>query len=342
MKEGAREGRSDVVIRARGLTKVYGDLVAVDQLDLDVRAGEIFGLLGPNGAGKTTTILMLLGLSEPTDGRARVLGLDPVRDPLSIKLQVGYLPDSVGFYGDLSGRDNLRYTTRLNGIARKEAENRIDEALETVGLSDRADDPTNQYSRGMKQRLGIADALIKQPRIMILDEPTAAIDPIGVVEILDLIRSLASEKGMAILLSSHLLDQVQSICDRVGIFRQGRLIGQGTVAELARRFGFTGNVLRIAVDTSGDGDESRVEGILRGVQGIAVVEPTAGAEAGTYDVRLADGAEPRTTGARMVAAVVEAGMSLHGFSVVEASLGQIYQKAEARSADRRPVEKGAA
>jgi ABC-2 type transport system ATP-binding protein len=336
------EGRSDVVIRARGLTKVYGDLVAVDQLDLDVRAGEIFGLLGPNGAGKTTTILMLLGLSEPTDGRARVLGLDPTRDPLSIKLQVGYLPDAVGFYGDLSGRDNLRYTTRLNGIRRAEADERIDVALETVGLADRADDPTNQYSRGMKQRLGIADALVKEPRILILDEPTAAIDPIGVVEILDLIRALASEKGMAILLSSHLLDQVQSVCDRVGIFRQGRLIGQGTVAELARRFGFTGNILRISVDAPGEADGGRVEGLLRGVQGVAAIEPTPGAEAGTYDVRLADGAEVRSTGARLVAAVVEAGMALHGFITVEASLGQIYQKAEARTMDRRPVEKGAA
>jgi ABC-type multidrug transport system ATPase subunit len=155
------DDKAEVVIRTRGLTKLYGDLVAVDHLDLDVRAGEIFGLLGPNGAGKTTTILMLLGLSEPTDGRARVLGLDPARDPLAIKLQVGYLPDAVGFYGGMTGRENLRYTTRLNGLSRAEADRRIDEAIGLVGLADRADDATNQYSRGMKQRLGIADALVR-------------------------------------------------------------------------------------------------------------------------------------------------------------------------------------
>jgi ABC-2 type transport system ATP-binding protein len=334
--------KPEVVIRARGLTKLYGDLVAVDHLDLDVRAGEIFGLLGPNGAGKTTTILMLLGLSEPTDGRARVLGLDPARDPLAIKLQVGYLPDSVGFYGGMTGRENLRYTTRLNGLPRREAEERIADALELVGLTDRADDPTGQYSRGMLQRLGIADALVKEPRILILDEPTAAIDPIGVVEILELIRALARDKGIAILLSSHLLDQVQSICDRVGIFRQGRLIGQGTVADLARRFGFSGNVLRVSVDTMTDGDGARLESLLSAAHGVASVEPTAAAEPGTYDVRLVQGSDARAVGARLVASVVEAGMQLRGFAAVEASLGQIYQRAEAQAADRRPVARGAA
>jgi ABC-2 type transport system ATP-binding protein len=333
------ETTSDVVIRARGLTKVYGDLVAVDQLDLDVRAGEIFGLLGPNGAGKTTTILMLLGLSEPTEGRARVLGLDPARDPLAVKLQVGYLPDSVGFYGGMTGRENLRYTTRLNGLRGAEADRRIDEALGLVGLADRADDPTNQYSRGMRQRLGIADALVKEPRILILDEPTAAIDPIGVVEILDLIRLLAGEKGMAILLSSHLLDQVQSICDRVGIFRQGRLIGQGTVPDLARRFGFTGRMLRIEVD--GEPDASRVVGLLT-ADGVADVEATPGAGEGSWDIRLADDADPRQVGAHLVATVVEAGLRIGGFAAVEPSLGQIYLRAEAREASRRPAERGAA
>ena len=219
------------------LTKRYGDLVAVDRLDLEVQAGEIFGLLGQNGAGKTTTILMLLGLTEPSDGEARVVGLDPARNPLEVKRRVGYMPDSVGFYTDLTGRENLRYTARLNRIPDELAETTIDEVLEQVGLTDRADDLVDTYSRGMLQRLGIADALVKDPDILILDEPTTAIDPLGVVEILVLLRRLVEERGLAVLLSSHLLNQVQSVCDRIGIFASGRLIGQGTIAQLAERFG---------------------------------------------------------------------------------------------------------
>ena len=154
-----------------------------------------------------------------------------------MKRQVGYLPDSVGFYGDLTGRQNLRYTARLNGLRATRRRRTIAEALEQVGLGDRADGRADTYSRGMLQRLGIADALIKDPEILILDEPTAAIDPIGVVEILQLLRNLVRERGVTVLLSSHLLTQVQSVCDRVGIFAAGRLIGLGTVAELAARFG---------------------------------------------------------------------------------------------------------
>jgi ABC-2 type transport system ATP-binding protein len=150
-------------IVTRGLTKRYDTLTAVDRLDLQVRAGEIFGLLGQNGAGKTTTILMLLGLTEPTAGTARVVGLDPARRPLDVKRVVGYLPDSVGFYGNLTGRENLRYTARLNGLERREGERAIDLALEQVGLTARGDSRTDTYSRGMLQRLGIADALVKDP-----------------------------------------------------------------------------------------------------------------------------------------------------------------------------------
>jgi len=154
----------------------------VDVLDLEVRSGEIFGLLGQNGAGKTTTILMLLGLTEPSGGTARVVGLDPARRPLEVKRRVGYLPDAVGFYGNLTGRENLRYTGRLNGLGADEIEQQIAHVLEQVGLVGRADTPTDTYSRGMLQRLGIADALLKDPDVLILDEPTTSIDPIGVVE----------------------------------------------------------------------------------------------------------------------------------------------------------------
>ena len=146
------------------------------------------------------------------------MGLDPAWEPREVKRRVGYLPDAVGFYGGLSGRENLRYTAQLNGLGRDETETAIDAVLVNVGLTDRANDPVETYSRGMRQRLGIADALVKSPDLLILDEPTTSIDPLGVVEILDLLRKLVDERGLAIMLSSHLLTQVQSVCDRIGIF----------------------------------------------------------------------------------------------------------------------------
>jgi ABC-type multidrug transport system, ATPase component len=220
-----------VVIHTRGLEKRYGDNVAVHALDLDVHQGEVFGLLGPNGAGKTTTILMLLALTEPTAGVARVLGMDPARDPLRVKRHVGYLPDNVGFYGSLTGRQNLGYTARLNGIPTPLATERIGAALERVRLTDAADAAVETYSRGMKQRLGLADVLIKEPSVIILDEPTTSIDPVGVVETLDLVRSLARDQGVTVLVSSHLLHQVQQICDRIAIFVAGNVVAMGTVAD---------------------------------------------------------------------------------------------------------------
>lgn len=222
---------ADVIV-TKGLTKRYGDVTAVDHLDLSVSTGEVFGLLGPNGAGKTTTILMLLGLSEPDEGRATVAGLDPTHDALAVKERVGYVPDSVGFYEQLTGRENLRYTARLNRLPEGVAAERIDQALSEVGLSTRADDRVSAYSRGMRQRLGIADALIKQPDILILDEPTVAIDPAGVEEMLSLIRRLPAERGVTVLLSSHLLQQVQSVCDRLAIFTGGRMAASGSIDEL--------------------------------------------------------------------------------------------------------------
>jgi ABC-2 type transport system ATP-binding protein len=225
------------VVDARELTKRYEDFVAVDDLTFHVAPGEIFGLLGPNGAGKTTTILMLLGLTEPSAGEARVLGLDPARNPLEVKRRVGYLPDSVGFYGRLSGRENLEYTARLNGIPSTEIADRIALLLDRVGLTDAAEKPADTYSRGMLQRLGMADALVKDPAILILDEPTASLDPAGVLELIELIRELVDTRGLAVLLSSHLLSQVEQLCDRVGIFSHGRLVAEGSVADLAERAG---------------------------------------------------------------------------------------------------------
>ena len=220
-------------IEASGLTKRYGDKLAVDHLSLRIDRGEVFGLLGPNGAGKTTTILMLLGLTEPTAGTAKVDGIDPTRSPLAVKSRVGYLPDDVGFYDDLTARQNLRYTAELNRLPKQAIDDRIDMVLEDVGLTDDADRKVGQFSRGMRQRLGVADALVKQPSILILDEPTVNIDPEGVRELLLLVERLRSDQGVTVLLSSHLLHQVQQVCDRIGIFVAGKLRACGTVDELA-------------------------------------------------------------------------------------------------------------
>jgi ABC-2 type transport system ATP-binding protein len=325
------EDRPRAPIRTRGLTKAYGDLIAVDHLDLEVRAGEIFGLLGQNGAGKTTTILMLLGLTEPTEGQARVVGLDPVRRPLEVKRRVGYLPDAVGFYGDLSGRDNLRYTARLNRIPRAEAETAIDEALEQVGLSARASSPTETYSRGMLQRLGIADALIKDPDVLILDEPTTAIDPLGVTEILDLLRSLVSERNMAILLSSHLLNQVQSVCDRIGIFAAGRLIGQGTTPELASRFGDDIAHVEAEVETTSDEGFARVREVLAAVPGVREVQaPRRAGE--SWVLTVAPAGEETRVRRSVLAAAASTGLDLTSVRSVPPSLEEIYRRAVERAA----------
>lgn len=258
-----------VVIRTVGLEKKYGERTAVRSLDLEVRQGEVFGLLGPNGAGKTTTILMLLGLTEPTGGTAQVLGLDPARNPLRVKRHVGYLPDNVGFYGGLTGRENLRYTAKLNGIDGKAANTRIDELLRIVGLPEAGDRNVETYSRGMRQRLGLADALVKSPSVVILDEPTTSIDPVGVVEVLELVRSLAHEQGVAVLLSSHLLHQVQQVCDRISIFVSGDVVAVGTVAEIAAQ---QQRGLNVVLEIGADGDPAQTMSVLQAIDGVVAVD----------------------------------------------------------------------
>ena len=256
------------VIETRELTKRYGPVTAVEDLTLAITSGEVYGLLGPNGSGKTTTILMLLGLTEPTSGEVRVLGEDPSRNPLAVKRRVGYLPDSVGFYDDLTARENLRYTAQLNGLPRVEAERRIAEVLERMGLSARADDRVGTYSRGMRQRLGLADVLLKRPQVAILDEPTMGLDPEGAMEFLEMIRGLKAD-GLTVLLASHLLHQVQAVCDRVGLFANGRKVLEGTVDGLSEQI--LGGAYRIRVEVDGRGPG--LEGALAGIPGVLRVRP---------------------------------------------------------------------
>jgi ABC-2 type transport system ATP-binding protein len=223
------------IIEAEGLTKKYGTQIAVNSLALQIQEGEVFGFLGPNGAGKTTTLLMFLGLTEPTSGMVRVVGFDPRREPLRVKEKVGYLPENVGFYDDMDARQNLQFIARLNRIPDGVSAKKIDALLEQVGLFAEGKKKVGTYSKGMRQRLGIAEVLIKEPKLIFLDEPTIGLDPDGTNRMLDLICSLSRERNITIFLSSHLLDQVQRICDRVGIMIKGNLVAMGPIQELAKK-----------------------------------------------------------------------------------------------------------
>jgi len=301
----------DNVIEARGLLKLYGSARAVDAIDLSIRKGEIFGLLGPNGAGKTTTILMMLGLTETSGGSVDVLGFNPVRQPLEVKRRVGYLPDAVGFYDHLTARENLVYIARLLDIPRRETDRRIMEALGAVQLADVADKRVATYSRGMRQRLGIAEIVMKKAEVAILDEPTSGLDPHATFELLEMIRGL-KRSGVAVLLSSHLLDRVQSVCDRVALFNKGKIALMGTVVELANQVLGAGHP--ILIEASG----IDVPAALRGIEGVQQVVPDG---AGIWRV-VAD----RDIRAAAAQRIVGAGGSLTRLAELQPSLEEVYTR----------------
>ena len=302
---------SDNVIEVQDLTKRYNGTAVVKGISFSVARGEIFGLLGPNGAGKTTTILMLLGLSDISSGTARVLGYDPAREPLAVKRRVGYLPDQVGFYDNLTAAENLRYAARLMGLARAERQERIKASLAHVGLTDVTDKRVATFSRGMRQRLGLAEILIKDAQIAILDEPTSGLDPQATVELLNIIREL-KHQGVSVLLSSHLLERVQSVCDRVALFNQGNIALMGTVPDLGREV--LGGGFRVEVEAEGQGLAERIAAI----PGVQRVEA-----AGANRVLLFADRDVRPEAA---AAVVAAGGRLLRLSVEEPSLEAIYTR----------------
>jgi ABC-2 type transport system ATP-binding protein len=299
----------DSVITAQGLTKRYGNASAVDAISFAIRKGEVFGLLGPNGAGKTTTILMMLGLTEISSGRVSVLGFDPARAPLQVKRHVGYLPDSVGFYDQLTAVENLAYTAKLMGLSLKERTGRIAEALARVRLSEVANKRVATFSRGMRQRLGLAEIIVKRAEIAILDEPTSGLDPQATIEFLELIAEL-KRGGTTVLLSSHLLDQVQRICDRVALFQAGRIVMMGSVAELAVQVLGAGFVVEVEADGNG------IARKLSTIAGVTRVETLA---ADRY--RMTAERDVRPDAARAVVAVDGA---LKRLSVDEPSLEAIY------------------
>lgn len=230
------------------LTKIYHGVPAVDDLCLDIPGGEIFGLLGPNGAGKSTTILMLTGLIEPSRGRCLIDGVEVAKNPIAVKHRIGYMPEDVGFYPDLTAGENLDFFARLYGQSASERKARIAELLSLVGL-DGVRKPVRGYSKGMRQRLGMAKAILNDPDVIILDEPTANLDPQGVADYRHIVRDIANE-GKTVLVSSHILSEVSMVCTRVGVLAQGRLVAEGSWRDLTMMLDETGpNEVKILVET---------------------------------------------------------------------------------------------
>ena len=229
----------NAIIEIKNLTKKYGDFTAVDHVNYTIEEGVIFGLLGPNGAGKTTTILMLLGLIPPTEGTAIVNGADIIEKPLEARRTVGLLPEGAGFYENLNARQNLSFYAELAEVPTSVAKERIEKLIDMVGLGTKRDVKVGAYSRGMKQRLGIAQSLVRDPKILILDEPTQGIDPEGTRDFRELILMLSKEKGMTIIFTTHVLYEVNKLCDRVAIMKNGTIAGIGTITELRKQVNAT-------------------------------------------------------------------------------------------------------
>lgn len=220
------------VVKTEQLTKQYGDLFAVNMLDMEVEQNEIFGFLGPNGAGKTTTVLMLMGLSVPTSGTAKVGGYDIIEESREVRRIASILPEYSSLYGGLTAFENLDYLGQLNDMPREERENRIHEVLEIVGMSDWLGTKYESFSRGMKQRVGIASTMMKNPKIVFLDEPSLGLDPVGTREIRELILDLKNRQGLTVVMTSHILSEVQVTCDRIGIINRGKLVLKETMENL--------------------------------------------------------------------------------------------------------------
>jgi len=313
-------------VEVRGLCKRYGELVAVDDVDLTVEAGDVFGYLGPNGAGKTTSLRMMLGLIAPSAGSVRLFGRDPQASVKALRGVAGFV-EAPTFYPYLNGRVNLDLLAALDGDG---AKGRIEEALEIVGLSHRAKDKVGTYSHGMRQRLGIAAALLREPRLLLLDEPATGLDPGGMRDMRDLIRNLSGQ-GMTVLLSSHLLTEVEELCNRVAIVREGRVAYQGSLEELRRQAG-GGYLLRTT-------DDERARAVAEAQAGIGDVQtaPAAG---------LTFSAEEEGAIAALSVALTESGALILELSSRQASLEDLFfrltEGEEAETAKRERALEGAA
>lgn len=314
------------IIELNDLTKRYGSFTAVDRLNLSIRKGEIFGLLGPNGAGKSTTILMMLGLTDPTSGSVSVCGLNPTTHPIDVKRRIGYLPEDVGFYYNRTAGENLLYTAMLNGLTEKAAKPVIEQLLARVGLAEAAGKKTGKFSRGMLQRLGLADVLIKNPEVIILDEPTLGIDPTGVREFLELIVTLSRQEGITVLFSSHDLPHVQQVCDRVGLFVGGKLLAEGDVQTLSQKL-FTRSpyVIQTGISPKAQGEQEAVQEytaawlqeILQKVKGVNEVRKRDD----IFEIECSQDAT-----AEIASAIMEGGAGIHHLNKKEYGLDDIYYR----------------
>jgi len=300
-----------LVVETTDLTKMYGGFTAVNKLNLRIEEGEMFGFLGANGAGKTTTLLMLLGLTEPTSGTVRVCGKDPARDPLEVKRQVGYLPERVGFYEELTARQNLRFVAELNRMPRVQTEPKIDDVLGTVGLAKVKDQAVSTFSRGMKQRLGIAEIFLKEPRLAFLDEATTGIDPNGIDDVLKLISAMG-KRGITVIFCSHVLPQVQRLCSRVGIMAKGNLVADGPIELLGRA---DSGMYRMEAEV--DDPKPAVVAAVRKVKGVQQVE--------VVEKMLVVTAASDLRG-QVSRAIIESGALLLGMKIEEYNLEKIYKR----------------
>lgn len=297
------------MIRVEGLTKDYGARRAIDNLSFDARKGEILGFLGPNGAGKTTTMRILTGYMPPTDGKAEVAGFDIVEQSLEVRKRVGYMPETVPLYPDMTVYDYVKFMADLRRVAN--ASDRIDELLEKLNLLDRADSYIGSLSKGMRQRVGLAQAMVHKPDVLILDEPTIGLDPVQIIDVRNIIRELGKEH--TILLSTHILSEAQQVCNRVLIINKGKIVAEDTPQQLQSHL--TGSQ-RVTLQMSGDTDG--LESIVGKVDGVVRVSVMGD---GRFEFETRPGQDPRPDVAR---ALVNAGFNLQEMRPVGLSLEDIF------------------
>jgi ABC-2 type transport system ATP-binding protein len=309
-----KKTNEDLIV-AENLTKLYNGKTAVNDLNLTIKRGEIFGLLGPNGAGKSTIILMTLGLTEPTSGSIMVAGYNSTKEPIKVKRTTGYLPEKLGFYEDLTARQNLKYTAELNSIPEKEIESKIQECLEIVGLEKNKNQLVGTFSKGMKKRLGIADVLIKDPQLAVLDEPTEGLDIKIANQILNNIQILNREKNITFLISSHQLNLIQKICTRIGIMSKGKLVGEGRIDLIGKGLFGEGRYI-IEIEISGNIPDSLIEKI-KGIEKVKRVEIIDK----IIEVESDDDLRPQIS-----KLVVENNLLLTRMNIKDSSLEEIYLK----------------